>query len=55
MGGAQETRSEGLFELPIGDRGRVVVSQPKDKVYLITFSSPPDNRLTSVCHIKRDI
>ena len=37
-----------LFELPIGEQGKVIVSQPKDKVYQITFSSPPDNRLTSV-------
>ncbi|KAK4554796.1 hypothetical protein LTR86_008298 [Recurvomyces mirabilis] len=36
-----------LFELPIGEKGNVAVSQPKDKVYLITFFSPPDNRLTT--------
>ena len=37
-----------LFELAIGDNGNIVVTQPADKVYLITFTSPPDNRLTTV-------
>ncbi|KAK3067781.1 hypothetical protein LTR53_015142, partial [Teratosphaeriaceae sp. CCFEE 6253] len=36
-----------LFELPIGDNGNVVCTSPQDNVYLITFTSPPDNRLTS--------
>ncbi len=42
-------RGEVLFELPIGTKGQLICTRPKDKVYLITFSSPPDNRLTSVC------
>ncbi|KAK5118817.1 hypothetical protein LTR62_000026 [Meristemomyces frigidus] len=41
------TKGEKLFEVPIGDTGKVVVSQPADKVYLVTFSSAPDNRLTT--------
>lgn len=36
-----------LFQVPIGDSGKVVVTEPTSKVYLLTFSSPPDNRLTS--------
>lgn len=34
-----------LFELPIGSEGDVVCTRPKDKVYIITFRYPPDNRL----------
>lgn len=37
-----------LFELPVGAQGKLVCTQPKDKVYLVTFTSPPDNRLISV-------
>lgn len=37
-----------LFELPIGQAGKIVVTEPAKKVYLLTFSSPPDNRLTTV-------
>ncbi|KAK5116848.1 hypothetical protein LTR85_009108 [Meristemomyces frigidus] len=36
-----------LFELPIAESGRVVCTSPKDKVYLVTFTSPPDNRLVT--------
>jgi len=43
-------KGEVLFELPIGSTGNVVCTRPKDKVYLITFTSAPDNRLTSVRH-----
>ena len=39
-----------LFRVPIdGDAGQVVVTQPAEKVYLLTFGSPPDNRLVTVC------
>ncbi|KAK4893979.1 hypothetical protein LTR27_007785 [Elasticomyces elasticus] len=38
---------EVLFELPIGAKGKVVTTRPKPNVYLITFASGPDNRLTS--------
>jgi len=41
-------RGEVLFELPIGKTGNLVCTTPKDNVYLITFTSPPDNRLVSV-------
>jgi hypothetical protein len=37
-----------LFEVPIGDSGKVTVNEVNEKVYLVTFSSPPDNRLTTV-------
>ncbi|KAK0958522.1 hypothetical protein LTS01_021829 [Friedmanniomyces endolithicus] len=43
-------RGEVLFELPTGTKGQLICTRPKDKVYLITFSSPPDNRLTSTRH-----
>ncbi|EMC98065.1 hypothetical protein BAUCODRAFT_412048 [Baudoinia panamericana UAMH 10762] len=36
-----------LFELPIGESGNLVCTQPKERVYLVTFISPPDNRLTA--------
>ncbi|KAL1588781.1 hypothetical protein WHR41_02557 [Cladosporium halotolerans] len=36
-----------LFELSIGQAGKIVVTEPAKKVYLLTFSSPPDNRLTT--------
>ena len=46
-------QSPTLFEVPIGDSGKVTVNEPASKVYLVTFSSPPDNRLTTVsCHIQ---
>ncbi|WPH00213.1 putative carnitinyl-CoA dehydratase [Acrodontium crateriforme] len=35
-----------LFQLPIAaTKGKVVCTEPKPQVYLITFTSPPDNRL----------
>jgi hypothetical protein len=37
-----------LFEVPIGNSGKVTVTEPAAKVYLVTFASPPDNRLTTV-------
>ncbi|KAM0716585.1 hypothetical protein Q7P37_008030 [Cladosporium fusiforme] len=37
-----------LFEVPIGRSGKVVVTEPASKVYLLTFFSPPDNRLTTI-------
>ena len=37
-----------LFEVPIGNSGKVAVTEPAAKVYLLTFTSPPDNRLTTV-------
>ena len=37
-----------LFEVPIGDSGKMTVTEPAAKVYLVTFASPPDNRLTTV-------
>lgn len=37
-----------LFKLPIAGDGHVIVAQPAEKVYLLTFQSPPDNRLTTV-------
>ncbi|KAF2720185.1 ClpP/crotonase [Polychaeton citri CBS 116435] len=36
-----------LFDLPISTGGNVVGTQPAPKVYLLTFTSPPDNRLTT--------
>ncbi|QIW98710.1 hypothetical protein AMS68_004228 [Peltaster fructicola] len=43
-------KSTVLFKLPIESNGSVVVTQPAEKVYLLTFTSPPDNRLvTSFC------
>ncbi|KAL8918932.1 MAG: hypothetical protein Q9172_005200 [Xanthocarpia lactea] len=35
-----------LFKLPIGPRGTITCTQPSQRVYLLTFDSPPDNRLT---------
>lgn len=45
--------SEILFELPIrgeqdGGKGKIVVTQPKANVYLLSFENGPDNRLLSV-------
>ncbi|KAJ6783702.1 hypothetical protein PWT90_08522 [Aphanocladium album] len=41
-----------LFELPIGacnkqPGGTLTCTEPQDKVYLLTWNSPPDNRLTT--------
>ena len=36
-----------LFTLPVtGSNGTVTATQPSARIYLITFNSPPDNRLT---------
>lgn len=36
-----------LFTIPVtGSKGSVVATQPSARIYLITFNSPPDNRLT---------
>ena len=42
-------RGEVLFELAIGDDGNLVCSEPAAQVYLVTWTSRADNRLTSVC------
>lgn len=48
-----------LFTLPIEPSGSITCAQPSPKVYLLAFSSPPDNRLTvSFCnafHLALDI
>ncbi len=36
-----------LFEIPIGTTGNLVATSPAPKTYLLTFRSPPDNRLTT--------
>lgn len=41
-----------LFELPIGACGKqpggtLTCTEPQEKVYLLTWNSPPDNRLTT--------
>jgi hypothetical protein len=43
-----KTMAPTLFEVPIGASGKVTVTEPAAKVYLLTFASPPDNRLTTV-------
>ncbi|SLM34133.1 enoyl-hydratase isomerase [Lasallia pustulata] len=35
-----------LFTVPIESKGSIVCTHPSQKVYLLTFQSPPDNRLT---------
>ncbi|KAL8896357.1 MAG: hypothetical protein Q9207_007745 [Kuettlingeria erythrocarpa] len=35
-----------LFTLPIEPKGSIFCTQPSQRVYLLTFDSPPDNRLT---------
>lgn len=47
------SRGDLLFELAIGKEGNIVVTQPAPKVYLVTFTSPPDNRLVTVCDTLR--
>ena len=42
------TNHEILFTVPIGRAGRVVCSTPVEKVYVLEFTSPPDNRLMTV-------
>lgn len=34
-----------LFTVPIEPTGRFICTQPSPKIYLLTFDSPPDNRL----------
>jgi len=41
----QMKRGAVLFELPIGEKGNLICTQPKEKVYLLTFKSGADNRL----------
>lgn len=36
------------FVLPIAPSGSITITEPAAKVYLLTFNSPPDNRLTPV-------
>ena len=38
---------EPLFELPIGAQGRLICFEPAAKVYVLEFTSPSDNRLTT--------
>jgi enoyl-CoA hydratase/carnithine racemase len=40
-----------LFDVPIGNSGKVTVTEPAPKVYLVTFASAPDNRLTTVSSV----
>ena len=35
-----------LFTLQIQPSGTIICTQPSPRVYLLTFTSPPDNRLT---------
>lgn len=50
--GAAQERGQVLFEVSIeGGAGNVVCTQPAKQVFLITFTSGPDNRLISVCSI----
>lgn len=35
-----------LFKLAIEPKGSITCTQPSPRVYLLTFDSPPDNRLT---------
>lgn len=48
-----------LFSLPITPSGRIVCTQPSQRIYLLSFDSPPDNRFTpSFCatfHLALDI
>ena len=37
-----------LFDVPIGNSGKIAVTEPAANVYLVTFASAPDNRLTTV-------
>ncbi|KAL5404368.1 hypothetical protein PMIN03_009225 [Paraphaeosphaeria minitans] len=41
------SRGKPLFTVPIGTKGQVEVSSPADKVYVVAFGSPPDNRLVT--------
>ena len=45
-----------LFKLPIASsNGNVVCTLPATRVYLVTFTSGADNRLTTVCLRSRSI
>jgi enoyl-CoA hydratase/carnithine racemase len=35
-----------LFTVPIEPQGAIVATEPAPKIYLLSFYSPPDNRLT---------
>ncbi|KAK4694991.1 Delta3-Delta2-enoyl-CoA isomerase, partial [Lecanoromycetidae sp. Uapishka_2] len=35
-----------LFVLPLPPSGRITCTQPAPRIYLLTFDSPPDNRMT---------
>ena len=40
-----------LFTIPIGPSGSIACTTPQERVYLLTFVSPPDNRLkTDFCN-----
>ena len=40
-----------LFNIPIEPEGSITCTTPQEKVYLLTFVSPPDNRLkTNFCN-----
>ncbi|KAL1603495.1 hypothetical protein SLS60_005082 [Paraconiothyrium brasiliense] len=41
------SRGKPLFTIPIGTKGKVEVTSPAEKVYLVAFGSPPDNRLVT--------
>jgi hypothetical protein len=41
-------KSGRLFEVPISDNGRVVVTRLGERVYMLMWNSAPDNRLTTV-------
>ena|ERR1700712_775239 len=36
-----------LFSLPISSGGAFELTSPESKIYLLTFVSPPDNRVTA--------
>ena len=38
-------RSQPTFTLPIPPSGSITCTQPLPKVYLLTFTQPPDNRM----------
>ena len=35
-----------LFTLPIAPNGQLICTQPSQRIYLLSFESPPDNRIT---------
>ncbi|KAJ4345206.1 uncharacterized protein N0V89_011335 [Didymosphaeria variabile] len=41
------SRGKPLFTVPIGTKGKVEVTSPAEKVYVVAFGSPPDNRLVT--------